>query len=160
MTAAVKLPPGALLRFEHGFRFDASSSARLDGGVVELSVDGGPWKDAGRYFRNQGYNGRLARHHGNPLGGRLAFTGDSFGWGASRLDLSPLAGHKFKLQFRTGTDSSGASYGWYIDDLRIYRCATDHKPPTGTITLAGGVGTIHHPAVNITLTGADEGAGL
>ena len=102
MTAAVKLPPGALLRFEHGFRFDASSSARLDGGVVELSVDGGPWRDAGRYFRNQGYNGRLARHHGNPLGGRLAFTGDSFGWGASRLDLSSLAGHKVKLRFRIG----------------------------------------------------------
>jgi bacillolysin len=160
MTAPVKLPPGALLRFEQGFRFDVGSTARFDGGVVELSVDGGRWRDAGRYFRSQGYNGRVARHHGNPLSGRLAFTGDSFGWGASLLDLSSLAGHNVRVRFRIGSDRSTGSYGWYIDDLRIYRCAFDHTPPTGTLTLAGGAGTIHHPAVNVTLTGADGGSGV
>ena len=68
LTRTVALPPRTFLRFEHGFRFDAGRR-RYDGGWVELSVDGGPWRTVSGYFTHSGYNGRLARGRGNPDSG-------------------------------------------------------------------------------------------
>jgi Zn-dependent metalloprotease len=124
LTRAVRLPPRAFLRFEHGFRFDAGRR-RYDGGIVEISVDGGAWRKVASRFTHSGYTGRLARGRGNPLGGTKAFTGDSRGWGASRIDLSDFAGHNIRLRFRIASDRAIGSYGWYIDDIRIYRCVPD-----------------------------------
>ncbi|MGD2207596.1 MAG: hypothetical protein PVH17_12555, partial [Anaerolineae bacterium] len=58
------------------------------------------------------------------LGGRSAFVAESNGYGSSRADLSSLAGQDVRFRFRIGTDSSDWAYGWFIDDVRIYTCAT------------------------------------
>jgi Zn-dependent metalloprotease len=117
------LPPGAYLRFEHGYSFD-KGRRRYDGGVVEIRLDGGRWRDVGASrFTHGGYDGRIATGTGNPLRGRRAFTGESHGYGASRIDLSDLAGRSLELRFRLGSDRSGGGYGWYVDDIRVYTCA-------------------------------------
>lgn len=123
LTSGVELPAtGAYLRFEHGYAFDYSGSYRYDGGVVEYSVDGGDWIDARARFTDGGYNGTIAPARGNPLGGRLAFTARSYGYGAARIDFTDLGGRSLRVRFRTGTDDRVAGYGWYVDDVRIYRC--------------------------------------
>ena len=124
MTSGVRLPEGgAFLRFKHGYAFDYSGSARYDGGMVEYSVDGDAWVDARDRFTHGTYNGTIAGGRGNPLGGRRAFTARSYGYGASRVDFRDLGGRSIRVRFRTGTDDRVAGYGWYIDDVRFYRCA-------------------------------------
>lgn len=113
------------LHFKHAFGFEASLAGtyRYDGGVVEYSTNGGAsWNDAISLFDYNGYNGTLATGYGNPLAGRQAFSGDSFGYISSRLNLSPLAGQNVRFRFRLATDTVGWDYGWFIDDVRIYTC--------------------------------------
>lgn len=127
MREPVELPQGAVLRFEHGYSFDKDAKRRYDGGLLEVKVDGGPWRGVGGQFTHGGYNGKLAGKKGNPLAGRRAFTGDSHGWSHARVDLSRYAGKRIKLRFRMGSDRSVGGRGWYIDDIRIYRCANDNE---------------------------------
>lgn len=160
MTQDITIPAKAFLRFEHGFRFDYSGHVRYDGGVVEYKIAGDFWRDAGALFTNSHYNGRIARGHGNPLRGRRAFTAESHGWGATRLDLSGLAGKKVRFRFRTGTDNKIDDYGWYIDDVHIYRCVADSAAPSATLTLAGGSAITVNESVNVRIDAADAGSGL
>ena len=160
MTTGVTLPAGARMRFEHGFQFDADSKRRYDGGVVEISVDGGSWRDARSYFVQGGYTGTITRQTRNPLKGRKAFTGRSRGWGSSRLDLSSLAGRTVRFRFRVGTDRSSGSLGWYIDDVRIYRCVSDGEPPTGIITLDEGAEATTEGTVDISIDADGTGSSL
>jgi hypothetical protein len=155
----VRLPPRAFLRFEHGFRFDAGAR-RFDGGIVEISVGGGPWRRVARFFTHGGYNGTIAKGRRNPLAGTRAFTGDSRGWGASRLDLSEFAGSAIRVRFRVATDRSIGSYGWYVDDIRIYRCLRDHDRPAGSITLARDAETVERPRVVVRIDAADATSGV
>ncbi|MBA2489480.1 MAG: M4 family metallopeptidase [Chloroflexi bacterium] len=122
LTREVRVPQGGYLHLRHAFAFDHSGSTARDGGLIELSVDGGPWFDARAYFTHGGYNGTLARGNGNPHGGERAFTAHSYGYGASRIDLGAWAGNTIRVRFRTASDGRVRDYGWYIDDVRIYRC--------------------------------------
>jgi len=125
MASGVGLPAGAYLRFAHADGFETSLSTNVAGGVVEYSLDGGAWTDAGSLPMVNGYTGTLAIGQSNPLGGQQAFVGYSKGYTATRVDLSSLAGHAVRFRFRiaTGTDgSSNGDYGWYIDDVAIYTC--------------------------------------
>ncbi len=160
MTKGVRLPTGARLRFEHGYQFDADSKHRYDGGVVEISVDGGSWRDAGRYIAQAGYTGSITKSTGNPLRRRKAFTGRSRGWGSTRLDLSSLAGRSVRIRFRVGTDRSTGNFGWYIDDVRIYRCVTDAARPTVAITLDDGAATTTDGLVDVAIDAHDAGSGV
>ena len=157
MTTGIQLPTGAKLRFEHGFQFDADAKHRYDGGVVEISVDGGSWRDARHYFAQDGYNGTVTKSTGNPLKGRQAFTGRSRGWGSTRLDLSSLAGRTVRIRFRVGTDRSTGSFGWYIDDVRIYRCLPHATRPTATVVLDDGAASTTDGVVDISIEAHGSG---
>lgn len=125
MISGVRLPDdGAYLRFKHGYAFDFSGSARYDGGIVEYSLDGGAWVDARDRFTHGSYDGTIASGRGNPLGGRRGFTAHSYGYGSARVDFRDVGGRSLRVRFRTGTDDRVAGYGWYVDDVRIYRCAS------------------------------------
>jgi len=41
---------------------------------------------------------------------------------SSRVNLSSLAGQSVRFRFRIGEDGSGADYGWFVDDVRVYTC--------------------------------------
>jgi Zn-dependent metalloprotease len=129
LSDAVTVPEGGFLHWQHGWSFDANGGRPRDGGIVELQVDGGEWQNAGPRFTHGGYTGTIATGRSNPLAGRRAFTRSSYGYGSSRVDLADLAGRSVRVRFRTGTDTSVAAYGWYIDDVRIYRCAPKADQP-------------------------------
>ncbi|MFQ5612324.1 MAG: M4 family metallopeptidase [Anaerolineae bacterium] len=127
MTSDVALPANAYLHFKHDWAFEDFGLTSYDGGVLEYSTDGGvTWIDAGPLFSDNGYNGAITNSFGNPLGGQSAFTGESRGYTASRLDLSGLAGQNVRFRFRIGTDSSVDALGWFIDDVRLYTCAVSN----------------------------------
>ena len=156
LDQAVTLPPGAYLHFEHGYGFDKDSRRRYDGGVVEIKLSGGPWRGVGGLFTHGGYNGKISGKRGNPLAGRRAFTGNSRGYAAARVNLARFAGQTLKLRFRMASDRSVGGLGWYIDDVRIYTCSNDSKPPTGSVVINDGAATTSTAAVTLRLTSNDE----
>jgi len=110
------LNPG--LVFYHQYRTETD----VDGGVVEISLNGGEnWEDVGAdNFIENGYNSELLSDSGNPLGGRPAFSGASgSAFIRSVVDLSAYAGETVLIRFRFGTNDSGAREGWYIDDISL-----------------------------------------
>lgn len=122
MSNSVALPSGARMQFRHSWDFDPP---RYDGGVIEYSVNNGAsWSDAAGFI-SQGadYTGTVTSGYGNPLSGRSAFVGASRGYTATQLDLSSLAGQNVRFRFRLGTDNLFDWWGWYVDDVRIYRCS-------------------------------------
>jgi cell division septation protein DedD len=107
----------------------------FDGGVLEISVDAGPFQDilaAGGSFLRGGYNGTISTCCGNPLGGRQAWTGNSGGFIDTDVDLSGLSGfggHTIALRWRMASDSSNSSEGWRVDNLSIV-CGGPTPTPT------------------------------
>lgn len=94
-----------------------------DGGVIEISVDGGDWQDvteAGGIF-SVGYAGPL----NFLLPGRDTFTGingdfaTSMGGPEQVAFGTSLAGSTVKLRFRMVSDVVVGDYGWAIDNLTI-----------------------------------------
>jgi hypothetical protein len=86
------------------------------------TMGGETWVDAGSLFTENGYSGTVISTT-NPLHGRNAFVGESYGYLSSRADLSSLAGQGVLFRFRMGVSGGGGGYGWFIDDVRIYSCA-------------------------------------
>jgi Galactose oxidase, central domain len=115
------------------FRNNYSLETGRDGGVLEVSIDGGPFQDilaAGGSFGQGGYSGTVSMCCGNPLAGRNAWTGSSGGFIETTLDL-PFQGHTIVLRWRMGSDSSGSGEGWRVDTIM----GSCEKPtPTSTPT--------------------------
>src|SRR5436190_636012 len=108
-----------------------------DGGVVEISIDGGPFTDIEAAGGNADYNGRISTGFLSPIAGRQAWTGSVSGLVNSLVSL-PLAagGHNVVLRFRLATDCTGPNgVGWYIDSISIFYYVSDASPtPTATAT--------------------------
>lgn len=89
-----------------------------DGGVVEISLDGGAtWSDIGTNATQNGYNATLDSD--GPLGTRRAFTGASDGFIQTVIPLAGCAGTNTVLRFRQSDDSSYGAAGWWIDDVTL-----------------------------------------
>lgn len=138
MVRNVTIPAGAFLTFKHSFEFESSNyiaptAVFYDGGVLEYSINNSTtWNDAGALITTNGYKGPITAvgkapgvSSTNVLKTRSAFVGASSGYISSKVDLSTLAGSSVRFRFRIGTDSAGDNYGWYIDDVRIYKCLSD-----------------------------------
>src|SRR6185295_8409023 len=87
-SEAIFLPGAATLSltFRNNFNLEASNedpNLGFDGGVLELSTDGGnTFRDilvAGGTFVTGGYNRRISADRGSPIAGRLAWSGNSDG---------------------------------------------------------------------------------
>jgi MYXO-CTERM domain-containing protein len=108
-----------VISFDHRHRFEQSDGTNWDGGVIELSADGGAtWNDVGA---PAGYGGVLTDESSNPLGGREAFVGESPDWPEmtrATLDLgTAYAGQSVQIRFRLGSDQAAGAEGWEIDNL-------------------------------------------
>jgi hypothetical protein len=109
-----------VVKFSHAFALEPG----FDGGVIELSTDGGTtWTDAAMLGVTPGYNRTISTVFGNPLAGRMAYSGTSTGFPARSLVTlnfgTRFAGQSVRLRFRIGTDTSVAGTGWNIDDIEV-----------------------------------------
>ncbi|NVJ60633.1 MAG: peptidase M36 [Gammaproteobacteria bacterium] len=114
------------MSFFHYYEFESSENDQqgidyLDGGVIEVSVDGGDWVDVtsigGTIEPN--YSGTVLES--NPvIGSRQAFVGPIQQFGQSVTVSIPegdINGSNLQFRFLIGTDDAIGSFGWLIDDI-------------------------------------------
>jgi hypothetical protein len=105
------------------FRQNRDLESGYDGGVLEISIDGGAFQDitaAGGSFEARGYNGTISACCTNPLAGRSAWTGSSGGFDNTIVNLpAAAAGHSVRLRWRMGSDFSVSHAGWRIDSILL-----------------------------------------
>jgi hypothetical protein len=106
------------LSFQHRFAFE---NGGWDGGVVEISTDGGAsWTDIGV----GAYNGSTNAVTSAPIGpSRPAFVNRMVGWPTfatvTRNLGTAFANENVRIRFRIGADESTGAPGWDIDDIRL-----------------------------------------
>ncbi len=147
---------GAILSFWHSYALEAS----YDGAVVEVSTNGTTWKDIGTNATQNGYNFTISTSYGSPIGGRRAFSGSSGGFVETRIPLAGYVGKTIQLRFRQADDSSDASVGWWVDDIKIFAgdswiavATTPTNASSYAWTLPAALGTNY--GVRIKLTGSN-----
>ena len=118
---------GLNLQFSHWRLIEGSTAGSgatcQDGGILEVSVDGGVYNQVPAAQIQVGpYNGTLASGSGNPLAGNEAWCGLASGHEPVIVDLSTYAGHEAQFRFRLATNSTSPREGWYIDDIRVIGC--------------------------------------
>jgi len=130
-----------LLSFRNNFNTEVSGGIFWDGGVLEVSspnINGGAFTDitdpaVNGSFIAGGYTGTISTKAHNPLGGRMAWSGNSNGYIYTIANLGPnVSGQAITLRFRIGTDEAVAAPGWHIDAITITSgaCPTPTPPPT------------------------------
>ena len=156
----------SVIYFWQNFNLEAGH----DGGVLEISINGGAFTDilaAGGSFMGGGYNGTISTAFLSPIAGRQAWTGNSGGYINTSVSLpSSTMGHNVVLRFRLATDCAVAGTGWYVDSIQIAYFNDVHPTPTPTATAtatatASGTPTTPTPTPPslIVTTTADSGAG-
>jgi uncharacterized repeat protein (TIGR01451 family) len=130
---------GALLRFRNNYKLSATSGilsppVGFDGGVLEISMNGGAFTDivaAGGSFVSGGYTAVISSNYGSPIAGRMAWSGISPGFVETAVNLPPTAaGQTVVLRWRLGSDQNIDSEGWRIDDVRVTDCIPPGPTPT------------------------------
>lgn len=125
------------LSFQHYY----SLQENMDGGVVELSINGEGFSPIpANSFLYNGYDGELRRIglNDNPLAGQEAFHGadahsSTGSWGESQIDLlaaGAKAGDDIQLRWVLGQDGCEGWLGWYLDDISISFCSAASLPVT------------------------------
>jgi hypothetical protein len=105
------------------FRNNYNLQESFDGGVLEVSINGGAFTDilaAGGSFITGGYNSTIANGFGSPIAGRPAWSGNSGGYIDSVANLGPAAiGQTVRLRFRLATDQAVGVSGWRVDTISV-----------------------------------------
>lgn len=123
----------SVLTFWHRFSFENG----FDGGVLELSSDGGEtWNDVlagGGSFTDGGYNGTIGAATQNPIGGRSAWTGVSPSINAMsrvQVSLGAFAGNDVRVRWRMGADNRSVTTGtgWWLDDIQFNNLTVNCPP--------------------------------
>ncbi len=128
VTPVLSLAPDAELVFWHKHDFE-SNNDDYDGGVIEISTDGGVnWVDLGSRITQNGYNGTLSTQFANPLGGRQAFVDNLGTFTEVKVDLSDFASQNVQLRWRMGTDNSTSAGDWKLDDIRVFAAQVCKDP--------------------------------
>ena len=122
------------ISFRHRYSFEMASlipglpgTFPVDGGVLEISVEGADWQDITQYatyaYPTTISGSILGTPNNNVLAMRRAWAGVSAGFAMNtfvnvNLDLgTKVAGKTVKVRFRIGTDDGTGAPGWDIDDI-------------------------------------------
>lgn len=129
VTPAITLAPAAdaTLAFWHAW----DTQAGIDGGVVEVSTDGGSnWQ---RLTPNGGYPNTIAAATlcGIAAGSGAFSSANQLAWREARVALGAYAGQTIQLRWLYRSDGATNGQGWFVDDIALSRamvpgpCATD-----------------------------------
>ncbi|MFL6529343.1 MAG: hypothetical protein ACJ8KX_02620, partial [Chthoniobacterales bacterium] len=138
----------AQLTFRHNFNLENG----FDGGVLEISINGGAFADilaAGGSFAAGGYTGTISNISSNqsPIKGRAAWTGNSGGFVTAIVNLpAAAAGKPVILRWRLGSDNQVGATGWRVDTINVkgaHTCCQTPPPPLCTVC--------HKLSTNVTL---------
>ena len=136
ISPVITIPAGSAGSYNMAFDHYVSLEAGYDGGNLKYRINNGTWDTIpAAAFTANGYNSILktsSQGNSNPMQGQRGFSGADGGkvtgtWGQSRIDLSSLnlqAGQTIQFSWNLGTDKCGGWDGWYIDDVRVYTCAS------------------------------------
>jgi subtilisin family serine protease len=129
----------ARLTFRHNLNLEPSNTdpnLGFDGGVLELSTDGGnTFQDilaAGGSFLMGGYNRTISADRGSPIASRQAWSGNSEGFITTIVNL-PAVQMPSRLRWRMASDTTGSNDGWRVDNVNITWCQ-GHGTPCATAT--------------------------
>jgi hypothetical protein len=124
-SPVLALQDHAQLRFWHWMESEISGyypDSAYDAGIVEVSVDGGPWTlilpDAG-YPKTTRLTAGGSTPYSGPFGGTPCYAGN-LDWQEAAFDLGSLTGDSLQIRFRFGSDNSGGREGWYVDDVSLW----------------------------------------
>jgi len=102
------------LSFRHWF----STETQYDGGVLEISSNGGAWTDVLPLIIAGGYTATMDATTIIP--GRRAWSGSSNNkFIKTKINLATYANQNVKFRFRYTTDVGTNLEGWYVDDIAI-----------------------------------------
>jgi hypothetical protein len=125
----------AQLTFRHNFNLEASADPNVgfDGGVLEMSTDGGnTFQDilaVGGSFASGGYNRTISSDRGSPIAGRQAWSGNSGGFITTVVNVPTFqVVNSLKLRWRMASDNSGSGGGWRVDTIRLTSCGGAGTP--------------------------------
>jgi hypothetical protein len=115
------------ISFKNRWQLEANAGVNYDGGVIELSQDGGAtWVDVRTSITANGYNGTISTDApagsagNNPLLGRQAYVGTKTSAVTTTINFgTTYAGKTVQLRFRAATDQGGGNVGWEIDDIAV-----------------------------------------
>jgi hypothetical protein len=148
--------PAAQLTFRNNYNTEAG----FDGGVLEISINGGPFTDilaAGGSFVSGGYNRTLSTGFSNPLPGRQAWSGNSGGYVTTAVNLPPAAsGQNIQLRWRFGSDSSVSGTGWRVDTIRVFGGFTCDTNPAPAVTVSPAQTVQYSDPAAATITAVDS----
>jgi bacillopeptidase F (M6 metalloprotease family) len=133
VTPALTLSAGESSQLSFWSAWDVEQG--WDGGVVEVSTDGGTnWT---RLTPAGGYPGTIT-DGGTLCGvtvGSGAFTGMShLSWSPYQIDLAAYAGQSVKLRWMYRTDTAQTGEGWFVDDITL-----SHAQVPGTCAIGSDV---------------------
>ncbi|MGY6631531.1 MAG: hypothetical protein ACXIUL_11035 [Wenzhouxiangella sp.] len=133
-TPSVSLPGDAVslfLNFQNWQSIESSASGCFDGGLLEISTDGGgSWAPVSEdHILNRPYDGTISTSWSNPLGGLSGWCGDPrTSWERYAVNLANWAGQDVQFRFRFGTDSSVSRIGWHVDSVDVRACVESLPP--------------------------------
>lgn len=138
--------PGVRLTFRNNYNTEAG----FDGGVLEISINGGPFVDviaAGGSFIEGGYNAAIGVTD-SVLTGRAAWTGTSNGYITSTVVLPPASyGQNAQLRWRTAYDTGTNPGGMRIDTISIYASTRVCCSGACTLTCPANIEVSNDPGV-------------
>ena len=165
VSPSIVLPTGEsplTLSFWHKRDIESSGSGCWDGGILEISTNGGSTfaQIANGNLVTDPYNGLVSSSFANPLGGKSAWCNQQ-DWTRSVVDVNAYAGSTVQFRYRLGSDSSVSKDGWYLDDFSVQGCAASANPPIADATpsqfdFAVSTGGNTSGLLNIANTGGDS----
>lgn len=145
------LPANSILTFWHWMEAETSGAYPdycYDGGLVEISIDGGAWES----ITPDGGYPYLIRTGSTPgpFASETPVFSGTHEWRQESFDLAGYAGSA-RIRFVFGSDGSATREGWYIDDARLTLTFSGAQESVAAEVLRLHPARLHSNATEVTL---------